>query len=53
MPESKEKYLSLTVKANYGAAELVEDSELMEDLYKILPLTIETVFDKAANEIQC
>ena len=33
--------------------EMQEDSELMEDLYKILPLTIDTVFDQNQNTINC
>ena len=44
MPTSAEKYMSLTVKPDVSQAEFIEDSELMEDLYKILPLTIESDF---------
>ena len=48
-----EKYLSLHVKDEYAQLEMQEDSELMEDLYKILPLTIDTVFDQNQNTINC
>ena len=43
-PPSSEKYLRLVVSDKVEATEFVEDSELMEDLYKILPLTIDTDF---------
>ena len=34
-------------------SELVDDSELMEDLYKILPLTVDTVFLAHDSVINC
>lgn len=52
-PVSCEKYLRLNVKPELSASELQEDSELMEDLYKILPLTVETVFDNVFNALNC
>ena len=41
------------MKDEYVQLEMQEDSELMEDLYKILPLTIDTVFDQNQNTINC
>lgn len=41
------------MKDKYAQLEMQEDSELMEDLYKILPLTIDTVFDQNQNTINC
>ena len=41
------------MKDEYAQLEMQEDSELMEDLYKILPLTIDTVFDQNQNTINC
>ena len=50
---SPEKYLTLQVKAEYANLEMQEDSELMEDLYKILPLTVDTLFDETCKAINC
>ena len=41
------------MKPELSESELQEDSELMEDLYKILPLTVETIFDHVANAMNC
>ena len=40
--ESPEKYVSLRVTPNVLKNEFFEESVLMEDLYKIWPLTLET-----------
>ena len=40
--ESSEKYVSLCVTPNVLKNEFFEESVLMEDLYKIWPLTLET-----------
>lgn len=53
MPNSPEKYLSLKVHTNVAKKEFLDDSELMEDLYKILPLTLETLSDSDKNTINC
>ena len=50
---SPEKYMRIHVEPALGADMLREDSSLMEDLYKILPLTIATSFDPAASLINC
>ena len=52
-PPSSEKYLRLVVSEKVEATEFVEDSELMEDLYKILPLTIDSDFQPDSNLISC
>lgn len=39
--------------ASVAESELVEDSELMEDLYQILPLTVDTVFSTSDSVINC
>ena len=55
MPDNtEEKYVSITVGAEVvERGEFQEDSELMEDLYKILPLTVDSVFDETSNVIHC
>ena len=53
-PDSIEKYLSLTTNATtVNVAEYSESSELMEDLYKILPLTVDSDFRPDCNTINC
>ena len=53
-PKSSEKYLSLTLKEEFAVQdEFKEDSELLEDLFKILPLTIDTNFDQSKRVINC
>lgn len=51
--ESPEKYVSLRVTPNVLKNEFFEESVLMEDLYKIWPLTLETLFDEPARAINC
>ena len=55
VPENtEEKYVSITVGEEVvQRGEFQEDSELMEDLYKILPLTVDSVFDETSNVIHC
>lgn len=54
VPDSPEKYLSLKVNTKVVKnGEFQEDSELMEDLYKIIPLTVETLFDEVSKVINC
>ena len=51
--DSSEKYVSLRVTPLVLQKEFFEESELMEDLYKIWPLTLETQFDEASSVINC
>ena len=54
VPDSPEKYLSLKVNTKVVKnGEFQEDSELMEDLYKIIPSTVETLFDEVSKVINC
>ena len=54
MPEPCEKYLSLKLDAQkVGTEEYTEMSELMEDLYKILPLTVESDFKPQNHIVNC
>lgn len=53
VPKSTEKYLSLKVSAEFAQNEMQEDSELMQDLYKILPLTVDSLFDESTNSVNC
>ena len=48
-----EKYMKLHVKPEFAQSQLREDSELMEDLYKILPLTIDSLFDESKSTVCC
>jgi len=41
------------VNPDLAELEMQESSELMEDLYKILPLTVDSIFDETSNEINC
>ena len=54
VPVSAEKYIILTVDAEkMTGAEFFDNSELMEDLYNILPLTVESDFRSHINIINC
>ena len=41
------------MRENIASSEFVEHSELMEDLYKILPLTVDVDFNESARTINC
>ena len=52
MPVLAEKYIILIVDSEkMNEVEFVENSELMEDLYNILPMTVESNFRSHTNTI--
>ena len=54
MPVLAKKYIILIFDSEkMNEAEFVENSELMEDLYNILPMTVESNFRSHINTINC